>query len=321
MRKRLRLFSFVQICVFCIGLSLCFGKDALIVKDGCYVPLFKIRNWGKGFDLQKDEEDHLKLSYEVGLYGTNCEDLVTVLLPKTLLEVPERGHKLSHVIWHVNRNKTFHGLVHNQFLSNCCKEISEENFTWERHPMALTEIGSFFKELIEHNPPYCWGGNYAEEISLPVDYQFSQKPREDEKPFIEKKYRLCGFDCSGLLYFISGGLLEHSSRRLREYKDGKLLCRIRKDDTVSVEDLKKRLTELKLQDSDCIVVIGHVVVWYNEGLLEFHGKDCGCVYTKGEEAVVNRLMELIKQSRARPEEDSDVRWIRWHPELLEENAK
>ena len=321
MRKRLRLFSFVQICVFCIGLSLCFGKDALIVKNGCYVPLFKIRNWGKEFDLQKDEEEHLELSYEVGPYGTNCEDLVTVLLPKTLLEVSKRGNKLSHVIWHVNKNKLFHGLVHNQFLSKCCDVISEEDFTWEQHPMTLTEIGSFFKELIEHNPPYCWGGNYIGKIVLPGDYKLTQKKNEEGEPLAEGEYQLRGFDCSGLLYFISGGLLEHSSRRLREYKDGKLLWRIGKNDIVSVEDLKKRLTGLKLQDSDCIVVIGHVVVWYNEGLLEFRGKDCGCVYTNGEEAVVNRLMELIVQSRARPEEDSDVRWIRWHPELLEENAK
>ena len=312
MRKN-RLFIVSHLFVFCIGLSLCKGEKTFEVLDGCYVPLFKTTSG-------------LNLSYEAGAHGTNCYDLITVLLPGTFVNVHEFGEKITEVVWHVNDKKTYKGLMHNEFLQNFCKEVPEDDVKWLPKPMPLREIRETFQWCSdkENNVPYCWGGCCFGAVPLPGDYTFSQVFSEDEKEgkngktCIKRPYELRGFDCSGWLHFISGGLLEHSTRRLREYDGGKVLWKIGKNETVSFEDLKKKLPELKLQDTDYIVIIGHVVVWHDGGLLEFRGKDYGCVYTKGEEAVAKRLMELIARSRERPEEDSDVRFIRWHPELFKD---
>ena len=251
-------------------------------------------------------------SYEAGAHGTNCYDLITVLLPGTFVDVSDFGEKESKVIWHVNKKITCEGWIHNRFFENF--EIRKDDIKPSHSPMSLKEIKSAFQRCLDEHVPYCWGGNQFETIPLPKDYVFSRNGGTLEKP-----YELRGFDCSGLLYFVSDGLLPHNSGGLRLYKDGKILWNIGKKDPVSLENLKKKLVELKLRDTDYIVIRGHVVVWYNGGIIEFRGIDYGCVFTSGEEAIAKRITELIEKSRARKEEDSDVRFIRWHPELLKDS--
>ena len=228
------------------------------------------------------------------------------------MDVPDFGEKVSKVVWHVNQKKTFERYVHNAFLKNACKEVRKDVVKWSPSPMPLKEIRTIFQRCIDEHVPYCWGGNWFETISLPEDYVFSQSGGK-----VERAYELRGFDCSGLLYFISDGLLQHSTRRLREYEGGKVLWSVGKKDDVSLEDLKEKLAELKLRDTDYIVLIGHVVVWFNGGIIEFRGMDYGCVFTPAEK-VHERIMELIAASRKTDDGDSDVRFIRWHPELLKE---
>ena len=297
--KNRYLFSVFHLFVFCVGLCTCKGEKTFVVKEGCYVPLFGT--------------DALNLSYEAGAHGTNCYHLITVLLPGTFVDVPDFGEKVSKVVWHVNEKKTYEGYVHNDFLEKFCREIPKDAVKCSPSPMPLEEIRTLFQCCIDEQVPYCWGGNCLEAVPLPKDYVFSQNGGKVKKP-----YELRGFDCSGLLYFISGGLLQHSTRRLRECEGGKILWTVGKKDVVSLEDLKKELGELKLQDTDYIVLIGHVVVWFNGGIIEFRGMDYGCVFTSGEEAVAGRIMELIEKSRTNEEEDNDVRFVRWHPELSEE---
>ena len=292
------LFSVFHLFVFCVGLCTCKGEKTFVVKEGCYVPLFGT--------------DTLNLSYEAGTHGTNCYHLITVLLPGTFVDVPDLGEKISKVVWHVNQKKTFEGYIHNAFLKNACKEVPKDVDKFSPSPMPLKEIRTTFQHCIDDQVPYCWGGNWFEAIPLPEDYVFSQCGGK-----VKKNYELRGFDCSGLLYFISGGLLQHSSRRLREYEDGKILWSVGKKDDVSLEDLKKKLVDLKLRDTDYIVIVGHVVAWYNGGIIEFRGMDYGCVFTPAEKAA-ERIMELIEKSRTKEEEDGDVRFVRWHPELSEE---
>ena len=295
MRKG-RFVSLLGLFVFCIWLSFCRGEKTFVVKEGCYVPLF-------GTDV-------CKLLYRAGAHGTNCYRLLTVLLPGTFVDVPDFGEKISKVVWHVNPEKNFEGYIHNEFLENACKEVPKDAVKWSPSPKSLKETRAIFQRCIDERVPYCWGGNWFEIIPLPEDYVFSQCGGA-----VERAYELRGFDCSGLLYFISGGLLQHSTRRLREYEGGKILWSVGKKDTVSLEDLKKKLVGLKLRDTDYVVIIGHVVVWFNGGIIEFRGMDYGCVFTPAEKAA-ERIMELIEKSRTNEEEDSDVRFIRWHPELL-----
>ena len=257
--------------------------------------------------------DDSKLLYDAGAHGTNCYHLLTVLLPGSLLDLIDLGKKISKVVWHVNQKKTFEGYVHSAFLKKSCKEVSKDAVKWSPLPMPLKKIRAIFQRCINDGVPYCWGGNWFETIPLPDDYIFSQCGGK-----VERVYELLGFDCSGLLYFISGGLLPHSTRHLRSY--GKILYRIEKSDTVSSEDLREKLTTLRLRDSDFIVIEGHAVIWYDGGMIEFRGMDYGCVFTPAEKAP-ERIMELVTASRKANDDEGDVRFIRWHPELLKKEFK
>lgn len=298
MKKRRLLFVF-PLFLFCIGFSFCRGEKTFVVKEGCYVPLF--------------ETDGSKLLYHAEAHGTNCYYLCTVLLPGSLLDVSDLDKKISKVVWHANTKKTFEGYVHNEFLKNFCEEVPKNTAGNSPSPMPLKEIRTIFQRCIDKRVPYCWGGNWFEAIPLPEDYVFSQCGGK-----IEKAYELRGFDCSGLLYFISNALLPHSTRQLRNC--GKILYKIEKNDAVSIDDLKEKLAALRLWDSDYIVIEGHVVVWYNGGVIEFRGMDYGCVFTPAEKAA-ERIIALIAASRKTDDNESDVRFIRWHPELLKKEFK
>lgn len=295
MKKRRLLFVF-PLFLFCIGFSFCRGEKTFVVKEGCYVPLFGT--------------DGSKLLYHAGAHGTNCYYLCTVLLPGSLLDVSDLDEKISKVVWHVNPKKTFEGYVHNEFLKNFCEEVSKNTAGYPPSPMPLKEIRTIFQRCIDERIPYCWGGNWFETIPLPDDYHFEPTDVIGEKP-----YELRGFDCSGLLYFISNGLLPHSTRQLRSC--GKILYRIGKNDTISLKDLREKLAALQLRDSDYVVIEGHVVVCYNGGVIEFRGMDYGCVFTPAEKAA-ERIMALVAAIRKTDDDESDVRFIRWHPELSKE---
>lgn len=256
--------------------------------------------------------DGCELLYHAGEHGTNCYYLLTVLLPGSFVDVRNFGEKVSKVAWHVNEKTTYEGYIHNRFLRDFFEEVPKDIDGKSPSPIPLKDIRAVFQRCLGESVPYCWGGNWFETISLPEDYVFSQSGGK-----VEKNYELRGFDCSGLLYFVSDGLLQHSTRRLREYGGGKILWSVGKKDSVSLEDLKKKLVDLKLRDTDYIVLIGHVVVWFNGGIIEFRGMDYGCVFTPAEKAA-ERIMELIEKSRTNEEKDSDVRFVRWHPELSEE---
>lgn len=213
----------------------------------------------------------------------------------------------------MNEKTTYEGYIHNRFLRDFFEEVPKDIDGKSPSPIPLKDIRAVFQRCLGESVPYCWGGNWFETIPLPEDYVFSQCGGK-----VERVYELRGFDCSGLLYFISNGLLPHSTRRLRNC--GKILYKIEKNDAVSIDDLKEKLAALRLRDSDYIVIEGHVVVWYNGGVIEFRGMDYGCVFMPAEKAP-ERIMELVTASRKANDDEGDVRFIRWHPELLKKEFK
>ena len=52
-------------------------------------------------------------------------------------------------------------------------------------------------------------------------------------------------------------------------------------------------------------------------MIEFRGMDYGCVFTPAEKAA-ERIMALVAAIRKTDDDESDVRFIRWHPELSKE---
>ena len=178
------------------------------------------------------------------------------------------------------------------------------------------KIKEFFKEC-PGKISYCWGGNWKDRITLPNDYGFVQTSEsEGEDIKVLKPYELCGFDCCGLLYYVSDGLLRRSARGIR--KPGKILWRITKQDVITREELASKLEKLELQDTDCIVIRTHLATWWQGGILDFRGVDYGCAFVNTKDEIVDKIMRFISTVHASEDEDNDVRFIRWHPELLKE---
>lgn len=316
------LFSFFHLFFLCVGLCVCRGENIFVVKEGCAVPLF-------------DTCDLKRLPYYVGSYGTSCRNLMSVLLPGSFLKVVSKNEKgVCKVLWLRRENKENVGYIHEQLLKQCCEQVQKEDVKYGASPMSLEEIRSFFERCSQKEFPYCWGGNSKHEIRLPGDYgfvQISEDPkREIKEEFRGKPYRLHGFDCCGLVYYVSGGLLKRTTWGIRE--QGKLLRRFdKKSKEISREELAEFLDTL--QDTDCIILkgyrvgtkpdpmkddSGHLATWYNGGILEFRGVDYGCEYRNQKEEVLDRVMRWIGLVRKSKDEACDLRFIRWHPELLKE---
>ena len=321
MRKS-RFVSLLGLFVFCVGLCVCRGKNIFVVKKDRAVPLFNTR------DLKQ-------LPYYVGQYGTSCRNLMSVLSPGSYLKVISKNAEgVYEVSWLRGKKKGNIGYVHEKLLKQCCEQIEEKDIKYGASPMSLKEIRGFFKLCSEQKFPYCWGGNSEDEIVLPEGYgfvQISEDPGQAiKKEFSGKPYRLHGFDCCGLVYHVSGGLLKRTTWGIRN--QGMLLhCFDKKSEKISREELAEFLS--KLQDTDCIILKGyrvgtepdpmkdnpgHLATWYNGGILEFRGVDYGCEYRTEQEEVLNRVMGWIERVRKSEDEECDLRFIRWHPELLKE---
>ena len=280
------------ISLFCLGLA--FGLfcahagDMFVVQDKCYLPLF--------------ENNKEIRSFERGKKGCNCDDLDTVLLPGSVIEV--LGYKengMAEVTCEMTEKVKHKGFVYKSFVENCCENFEKEDVKRERSPMSLNEIRSVFKRCLCENVPYCWGGNNFEAVPLRGTTFTSEKKGE--------QYECRGFDCSGLLYYISDGTLPHATGSLKDF--GRRLFTIEAGkiwDDAFTKEVEKVIADLK--DTDFIAIKGHVIVAYNKGLIEFRSKDLGCCFTS-KEGANKRITELIEAAKKK---NSDVWFVRWHPE-------
>jgi hypothetical protein len=130
-----------------------------------------------------------------------------------------------------------------------------------------------------------------------------------------KPYELRGFDCSGLLYYISDGTLPHATGALKNFGERLFTVEAAKKWEVSKESLEKVIADLT--DTDFIAMRGHVIVAYDKGLIEFRSKDLGCWFTP-ESGRVQRITELIGAAKKK---NCDVWFVRWHPECRRLNSR
>ena len=304
-------FYIVGILAVCFAVAfLEFGMDnVFVVKDNGLVPMFTTSK--------------LDLQYESGKGGTNCYDLDTVLLPNTRIKVTEKCEdSVSKIEYYLSKACNGTGYVHNDFLKNSCskshilswKNLSERAV--EAAPMPLSRIRKLFEYCINNGVPYCFGGNNFERIELPKEYSFSPFGEQVEGG---RPYELRGFDCSGILYFISNGTLPHCTKGLDGM--GKKIFVFEWQKEYSREEKEHVLNSLK--DTDYLVFLhnkdlsktsgsGHVIVSFDGGFIEFKGKDYGCVYTDKSHAM-ERLDSLINAS---VKSCGDLLVIRWHPEVI-----
>ena len=264
--------------------------DMFVVKDGCYLPLF--------------ENNKEIRSFERGKKGCNRDDLDTVLLPGSVIEV--LGYKengMAEVTCEMTGKVKHKGFVYTSSVEDFCKKFEKGDVKRGRSPMSLKDIKRVFERCLCEDIPYCWGGNQFETIPL-RGVTFTSKNKGEQ-------YECRGFDCSGLLYYISDGTLPHATGALKNFGERLFTVEAAKRWEVSKENLEKVIGDLK--DTDFIAIKGHVIVVYNKGLIEFRSKDLGCCFTP-EEKAVQRITELIEAAKKK---NSDVWFVRWHPEYLQ----
>lgn len=122
--------------------------------------------------------------------------------------------------------------------------------------------------------PYLLGGNTTKKINLGLTLSFS--------PFFMRNTSLYGIDCSGLLYFVTGGNTPRNTKELMEFGE-------------VVEDLCPL---------DLIVFKGHVLIYLGNGLV---------IESREIDGVIISRWDMRKKAITKP-----YRFIRFHPEACAE---
>ena len=96
---------------------------------------------------------------------------------------------------------------------------------------------------------YIWGGNFPEGVNLLHQLYPSKKPLEQLEPLVSDTWILKGFDCSGLLYYVTNGWTPRNTSSLIEFGNA-----------VPIAGLTAEQIQSQLQPLDLIVWKGHVVL-------------------------------------------------------------
>jgi hypothetical protein len=290
----------------------CFGNlepgDVFVVKIGCHVPIFTTWN--------------TTLPYEIGIVGTNCYKLDTVLWQGAMVRVINRlMNKNIEVEFFLSENARGEGFTHSTFLETAMTQSNDEGwktaFEKKQRPLSMDEIKKVFQRCVDEKVPYCYGANNFEKIDL-KEYEFIAT---NSSSIRNRPYELRGFDSSGLLHFVSNGNLPHctygldrvgqviftfDTRKKHLLEEKRMVLNMLKDTDYITTRLRKNRFNLEESNS--------VLISFNGGFLEFRNLNDGLVYTKKRDAL-ERLDFLLEEGARK---GNDLLVVRWHPELLGE---
>lgn len=265
------------------------------VKSDCKVPVFT--------------SQETTLEYEKNAKGTECPALSTVLLPGEQINILDLEARPIIPVEYLLGKRVLTGYIHQDFLQNVIDIESNKPLQQPKaKPLSMKECEAILKRCIDEQVPYCLGGNNFEAIPLPTDYHFTNKSTDKNPDTI---FELRGFDCSGILHYISNGTLPHCTKDLKDA--GQI---VRKFDCTKVYPKWQREERLsKLKSLDYILLLtpkgGHVLVVHNGGLFEFRDIKSGCIFTP-EERVLERFNELFEQGEKAGK--SEIYLVTWHSE-------
>lgn len=128
--------------------------------------------------------------------------------------------------------------------------------------------------------PYMWGGNVANGISEMLEYY---QPSTDLTQRTESLWKLCGVDCSGLIYQATRGTTPRNTSTLITYGA-----------PVEIQGLSTKEIQSKLQPLDIIVWSGHVIVVLDQNTVIESTPDPG-VHRSG---LLSRLQSVMSERTA-----------------------
>ncbi|MDR1413691.1 MAG: hypothetical protein LBI56_02000 [Puniceicoccales bacterium] len=307
--KKIFSFVFVVVVLLCTkGPLVAFGPqkdDVFSVKRDCFVPVFAV--------------EHPAITFHGKAEGIVCYDLDTVLMAYSVVRVIDAETENIRIKYFINCVHRGVGFIPRSFFETSMRrrELTVLETVKMRLPIppSLQTIRATLQKCIDDKVPFCYGANNFEKIDLDGKCKFFKTENISGRM---EDYELRGFDCSGILHYMSNGTLPHSTEQLVNYGEKIFAFSGRRYST------KEKKAVLKImEDSDYIIFLhkndkeefsgsGHVLVFYNGGFLEFKWTEPTAVYTP-KEKTLEKLDALIKDAE---KAGSDLYVIRWHPELL-----
>lgn len=286
-----------------------------ITLSGILFSLIPLLAYGNPYEVKPDGKvpiftsQETTLEYEKSAKGTECSALDTVLLPGEQINILDLEASPIIPVEYLLGKRVLKGYIHQDFLENIIDTQANKPLQQSKaKPLSMKECDAILKRCLDEQVPYCWGGNNFEAIPLPADYRFTTKSADENPDVI---FELRGFDCSGILHYISNGTLPHCTKDLKDA--GQI---VRKFDCSKAYPTWQRVERLsKLKSLDYILLLtpkgGHVLVIYNGGLFEFRDIKSGCTFTP-RERVLERFNELFDYGKRAGK--SEIYFITWHPE-------
>ncbi|MFY7843173.1 MAG: NlpC/P60 family protein [Rhabdochlamydiaceae bacterium] len=172
-----------------------------------------------------------------------------------------------------------------------------------KHLPSSIKCSEQLKSLTDH--PYLWGGNLPKGIEKMRELYPSKGPLNEQ---MQRIWSLIGFDCSGLLYYVTNGITPRNTSQLIEYGQ-------------HVDILDKKIDGIiqAVRPLDIIVWKGHVVIILDrENCIE--SVVSSGVITSSLKERLEKITETKKAAKViKSPEEFVIR--RWHPDFLEKDDK
>lgn len=212
----------------------------------------------------------------------------TILFPGSKVKV-SRETPFSYIVEVTTLEYPYPGSYYmdKRFLTEVDESYPERIKTLPSAEAILKEMKSYAGAL------YIWGGNAPYGIPELLEWYPPSSSLVEQK---RAQWMLQGFDCSGLLYHVTQGILPRNTSSLIHYGN-----------PVDIEGLTLEEVALLLRPLDLIVWKGHVICMMEEGLsIESSLEKGGVVICD----VLTRLKELKRKPVNTPQEEGFVvrRW-------------